>query len=75
MTKETGLIERVLSEKVKRKPKDYPKEELELAIMWLVGEVETIQISRVLKFTPGQIQTWVAPRLKAAYYAGMIGRK
>lgn len=52
---------------------EMPSEEVELALLWLCGEVGLAEIAaRRGKFNASNSLAWVAPRLKEAWRRGLI---
>lgn len=66
------LLEQALAESKNRELKHYPLQELELAVAWVSGKIETKQVSAVIKLSPGNTTAWLAARIRKAVSVGLI---
>lgn len=73
------LLEKAASvDKGQFKPlnRDFPQQEIELALGWVAEEVTASQVAAVLdrgrNRSPGRLASWLMPRIRAAYRLGYL---
>lgn len=67
-----SLVEKAKLVSDKRKPKEYPQNECELAVSWMRSEVTSYQVCRATGVKNQNMYAWLASRLRYASTLGLI---